>query len=67
MNRAVVCYGNALIGSSSVTTKKVLEMKPYKSFKGVLIEIKGYINYLDLSRRYSLVDYQSSIALSSFN
>ena len=59
MSRAGDCYDNAFMESCFGTIKTELEMTTYDSFEQALKEIKEYINYYNVLRRHSAIDYLS--------
>lgn len=59
MSRAGDCYDNAFMESCFGTIKTELEMTTYDSFQQALKEIREYINYYNVLRRHSAIDYLS--------
>ena len=59
MSRAGDCYDNAFMESCFGTIKTELEMTTYGSFEKALKEIKECINYYNVLRRHSAIDYLS--------
>jgi len=59
MSRAGDCYDNAFMESCFGTIKTELEMTTYDSLEQALKEIKEYINYYNVLRRHSAIDYLS--------
>jgi transposase InsO family protein len=59
MSRAGNCYDNAFMESCFGTIKTELEMTTYDSFEQALKEIREYINYYNVLRRHSAIDYLS--------
>ena len=59
MSRAGDCYDNAFMESCFGTIKTELEMTTYDSFEQALKEIREYINYYNVLRRHSAIDYLS--------
>ena len=59
MSRAGDCYDNAFMESCFGTFKTELEMTNYDSFKHTIKEIREYINYYNVLRRHSAIDYLS--------
>ena len=59
MSRAGDCYDNAFMESCFGTIKTELEMTTYDSFEIAFEEIREYINYYNLLRRHSAIDYLS--------
>ena len=59
MSRAGDCYDNAFMESCFGTIKTELEMTTYDSFGQALKEIREYINYYNVLRRHSAIDYLS--------
>ncbi len=59
MSRAGDCYDNAFMESCFGTIKTELEMTTYDSYETALNEIREYINYYNVLRRHSAIDYLS--------
>jgi len=59
MSRAGDCYDNAFMESCFGTIKTELEMTTYDSLEKALQEIREYINYYNVLRRHSAIDYLS--------
>jgi transposase InsO family protein len=59
MSRAGDCYDNAFMESCFGTIKTELEMTTYDSFEKAFEEIREYINYYNILRRHSAIDYLS--------
>ena len=59
MSRAGDCYDNAFMESCFGTIKTELEMTTYESFEKANHEIREYINYYNVVRRHSAIDYLS--------
>ena len=59
MSRAGDCYDNAFIESCFGTIKTELESTAYDSFEKALKDITEYINYYNVLRRHSAIDYLS--------
>ncbi len=59
MSRAGDCYDNAFMESCFGTIKTELEMTAYESFQHAIREIREYINYYNVLRRHSAIDYLS--------
>ena len=59
MSRAGDCYDNAFMESCFGTIKTELEMTTYDSFEQARKEIREYINYYNVLRRHSAIDYLS--------
>lgn len=59
MSRAGDCYDNAFMESCFGSIKTELEMTTYDSFEQALKEIREYINYYNVLRRHSAIDYLS--------
>lgn len=59
MSRAGDCYDNAFMESCFGSIKTELEMTTYDSLEQALKEIKEYINYFNVIRRHSGIDYLS--------
>ena len=59
MSRAGDCYDNAFMESCFGTIKTELEMTTYDCFEKACKEIKEYINYYNVLRRHSAIDYLS--------
>lgn len=59
MSRAADCYDNAFMESYFGTIKTELEMTTYPSIEKAEQEIKEYINYYNVIRRHSSLDYLS--------
>jgi putative transposase len=59
MSRAGDCYDNAFMESCFGTIKTELEMKTYPSIQHASSEIRNYINYYNVLRRHSGIDYLS--------
>jgi putative transposase len=59
MSRAGDCYDNAFMESCFGTIKTELEMTTYDSFEKAVQEIREYINYYNVLRRHSAIDYLS--------
>ena len=59
MSRAGDCYDNAFMESCFGTIKTELEMTTYDSLEAALEEIREYINYYNVLRRHSAIDYLS--------
>ena len=59
MSRAGDCYDNACMESCFGTIKTELEMTTYGALKTALEEIRDYINYYNVLRRHSAIDYLS--------
>lgn len=59
MSRAGDCYDNAFMESCFGTIKTELEMTNYDSLKEARKEIREYINYYNVMRRHSGIDYLS--------
>jgi len=57
MSRAGDCYDNAFMESCFGTIKTELEMTTYDSIQKALVEIREYINYYNVLRRHSAIDY----------
>ena len=59
MSRAGDCYDNAFMESCFGTIKTELEMTTYDSLEEAQKEISEYINYYNVLRRHSAIDYLS--------
>jgi len=59
MSRAGDCYDNAFMESCFGTIKTELEMTTYDSIERATREIREYINYYNVLRRHSAIDYLS--------
>jgi len=59
MSRAGDCYDNAFMESCFGTIKTELEMTTYDSFENAMKDINEYINYYNVMRRHSAIDYLS--------
>jgi putative transposase len=59
MSRAGDCYDNAFMESCFGTIKTELEMTTYDSLEHAIQEIRDYINYYNVLRRHSAIDYLS--------
>ena len=59
MSRAGDCYDNAFMESCFGSIKTELEMTTYDSFEQALKEIREYINYYNVLRRHSGIEYLS--------
>ena len=59
MSRAGDCYDNAFMESCFGTIKTELEMTTYDSFDNAMKDISEYINYYNVIRRHSAIDYLS--------
>ena len=59
MSRAGDCYDNAFMESCFGTIKTELEMTAYDSIEKALKDITEYINYYNVLRRHSALDYLS--------
>jgi putative transposase len=59
MSRAADCYDNAFMESYFGTIKTELEMTTYPSIQHATQEIKEYLNYYNVIRRHSSLDYLS--------
>ncbi len=59
MSRADNCYDNAFMESCFGTIKTELEIKYFETRAAALREISEYINYFNVVRRHSAIDYQS--------
>jgi putative transposase len=59
MSRAGDCYDNAFMESCFGTIKTELEMTTYDSLELANQEIREYINYYNVMRRHSAIDYLS--------
>jgi transposase InsO family protein len=59
MSRAGDCYDNAFMESCFGTIKTELEMTSYESLNQANQEIREYINYYNVMRRHSAIDYLS--------
>ena len=59
MSRAGDCYDNAFMESCFGTIKTELEMSAYQSLQEARQEIQEYINYYNVLRRHSSIDYLS--------
>jgi putative transposase len=59
MSRAGDCYDNAFMESCFGTIKTELEMTTYQSLAEASREIQEYINYYNMLRRHSSIDYQT--------
>lgn len=59
MSRAKDCYDNAFMESCFGTLKTELEMTAYATIENAAREIPEYVNYYNLKRRHSSLDYQS--------
>ena len=59
MSRAGDCYDNAFMESCFGTIKTEFEMTTYDTFEQALKEIREYINYYNVLRRHSAIDYLS--------
>lgn len=59
MSRAGDCYDNAFMESCFGTIKTELEMTQYDSIEHADHEIREFVNYYNVSRRHSSLDYQS--------
>lgn len=59
MSRAGDCYDNAFMESCFGTIKTELEMSTYESLPQAGREIREYINYYNVLRRHSGIDYLS--------
>jgi transposase InsO family protein len=59
MSRAGDCYDNAFMESCFGTIKTELEMTTYDSIEQATREIREYINYYNVLRRHSAIDYLS--------
>lgn len=62
MSRAGDCYDNAFMESCFGTIKTELEMTDYDSIEQAGHEIREFVNYYNVSRRHSSLDYQSPTA-----
>lgn len=61
MSRADDCYDNASMESCFGTIKNELEMTEYKYYSEALKEITSYIEYYNVERRHSSLDYLSPV------
>ena len=59
MSRAGDCYDNAFMESCFGTIKTELEMTTYDSFENAMKDISEYINYYNVIRRHSAIEYLS--------
>lgn len=59
MSRTGDCYDNAFMESCFGTMKTELEMTQYDSIEHADHEIREFVNYYNVSRRHSSLDYQS--------
>ncbi|MEM7476724.1 MAG: IS3 family transposase [Planctomycetota bacterium] len=59
MSRAGDCYDNAFMESCFGTMKTEMEMETYETLEHARREIEEYINYYNVIRRHSLLDYRS--------
>ena len=59
MSRAGDCYDNTFMESCFGTIKTELEMTAYDSIQTAIQEIREYINYYNVIRRHSALDYLS--------
>ena len=59
MSRAGDCYDNAFMESCFGTINTELEMKSYPSLQQANRDIREYINYYNVLRRHSGIDYLS--------
>ena len=59
MSRAGDCYDNAFMESCFGTIKTELEMSAFQSLQEARQEIQEYINYYNVLRRHSSIDYLS--------
>ena len=59
MSRADNCYDNAFMESCFGTIKIELEITYFETIAAALKEIAEYINYFNVVRRHSAIDYQS--------
>lgn len=67
MSRAGDCYDNAFMESCFGTIKTELEMKTYTSLQQASTEIREYINYYNVLRRHSAIDYLSPTSFEANN
>lgn len=65
MSRADDCYDNASMESCFGTIKNELEMTEYKYYSEALKEIASYIEYYNVERRHSSLDYLSPVQFES--
>lgn len=65
MSRANDCYDNASMESCFGTIKNELEMTEYKYYSEALKEIASYIEYYNVERRHSSLDYLSPVQFES--
>ena len=66
MSRAGDCYDKAFMESCFGTIKTELEMTTYDSIKNAYKEIKEYINYYNVLRRHSAIDYLSPTSFENY-
>jgi putative transposase len=59
MSRAGDCYDNAFMESCFGTIKTELEMQTYPTLEAARRELEEYLNYYNVVRRHSSLDYQS--------
>lgn len=59
MSRAGDCYDNTFMESCFGTIKTELEMTSYQSLPDAFKEIQEYINYYNVLRRHSSIEYQT--------
>jgi transposase InsO family protein len=62
MSRAANCYDNAFMESCFGTVKTELEMTEYENIRQARADIESYLNYYNLERRHSSLDYLSPSA-----
>lgn len=59
MSRAGDCYDNAFMESCFGTLKTEMEMTCFESFEKAKREIEEYINYYNIERRHSSIEYMT--------
>ncbi len=59
MSRSEDCYDNAFLESCFGTIKTELEITYFETIAAALKEIAENINYFNVVRRHSAIDYQS--------
>lgn len=67
ISRAGDCYDNAFMESCFGTIKTELEMTVYDSIQTAIQEIREYINYYNVIRRHSALEYRSPTRFESAN
>lgn len=65
MSRADNCYDNAAMESCFGTIKNELEMTEYSTTREALKEVASYIEYYNVERRHSSLDYLSPVQFES--